>query len=246
MTPSQFLLRSSSTTTSSSSSLLSSIAQLFCYFTVLRLAPGRASIYTTTARSRIHLDHPRSDLARTQPRFQPQFLPFEFTEQALILGCYCNSYKITMVTSGDVYHEASLAVLPTSDHDHSRGRKRDRVSTRPDVKSVRPDESSTLRGRSRRRSPSPHSLVSRDTSPTVMSPTRRLLLRGRLRESRREHCPSRAASPSQQAFRRQQRTRSRSRGPRLEQELHRSLDLLSSLRNEVFLVEKATDDKEKS
>ncbi|KAM0259042.1 hypothetical protein ACHAQJ_003542 [Trichoderma viride] len=139
-----------------------------------------------------------------------------------------------------------MTVVPPTDNDGSRGRTRDRDI--PNSKSLRPDESSTLRGRSRRRSISPFSLTSRTSSPSVKSSANRLILHNRLREKRREHCPSRIASPAgQDVFQPQQRMRSRSRGhrvPRLsraEQELHRHVDHLSSLRNEVFLSDEETN-----
>lgn len=142
------------------------------------------------------------------------------------------------VTFGDCPTMASPAVV---DFDIMRGRKRDRSMTRAQVRSIRcapSDESSTLRGRSRCRATSP-SQASRTSSPTLISPTSRRLLQARLR---REHCPSRATSPSgqQRAFRRRQRTRSRSRGPppllQLELESPRATgDMFSGLRNELHV-----------
>ncbi|KAK5998692.1 hypothetical protein PT974_01074 [Cladobotryum mycophilum] len=144
-----------------------------------------------------------------------------------------------MATVTETYREIALAIGPSTDHDNMRGRTRDRSVARS--KSIKPDESSTLRGRSRRRSISPFTRASRATSPAVLSPANRLqFLHGRLQDKRREHCPSRVSSPVERAFRRRQRTRSRSRGPRVEQELHRSLDILSGLRNEVFLSDEET------
>ncbi|KAF4471511.1 branched-chain amino acid aminotransferase [Fusarium albosuccineum] len=137
------------------------------------------------------------------------------------------------------FAEPPTIISPTAEHDVMRGRKRERSMTRGNVRSIRcapSDESSTLRGRSRRRAVSPSlGYTSRASSPRrVLSPTRRRLLHARLR---REHCPSRVASPveQQRPFRRRQRTRSRSRGPRLEMELEaaRQADILSGLRNEV-------------
>ena len=131
--------------------------------------------------------------------------------------------------------------LGAADHEAMRGRKRDRSMTRTSVKVIGPDESSTLRGRSRRRANSPLGYASRNTSPSLISPTRQRMLYDRLRGSRREHCPSRPVSPSgQERLRRRRRTRTRSRGPKLELDLTRSLDLLSSLRNEVRLDEDDT------
>ncbi|KAM5348041.1 hypothetical protein ACJ41O_007865 [Fusarium nematophilum] len=150
------------------------------------------------------------------------------------------------MTSGGASGKASFAepptvVSPTAENDVMRGRKRERSMTRgTNLRALRAapsDESSTLRGRSRRRAVSPSlGYTSRASSPRrVLSPTRRRLLHARLR---REHCPSRVASPveQQRPFRRRQRTRSRSRGPRLEMELEasRQADVLSGLRNEVL------------
>lgn len=147
-----------------------------------------------------------------------------------------------MAPPNDPFRDIKMTVIPPPDHDGFRGRTRDRNV--PTSKSLRPDESSTLRGRSRRRSISPFSLTSRTSSPSVKSSANRLILHNRLREKRREHCPSRIASPaSQDVFQSQQRmrSRSRSRGPRVEQELHRPVDHLSRLRNEVFLSDEETD-----
>ncbi|KAH6607634.1 branched-chain amino acid aminotransferase [Trichoderma cornu-damae] len=152
-----------------------------------------------------------------------------------------------MAPPGDSFRDIKMTVVPPTDHDGSRGRTRDRNI--PNSKSLRPDESSTLRGRSRRRSVSPFNLTSRTSSPSVKSSANRLMLHNRLREKRREHCPSRMASPAsqevfqqqqQQQQQKQQRMRSRSRGPRMEKDLHRPVDLLSSLRNEVFLSDEET------
>ncbi|KAH7017310.1 hypothetical protein EDB80DRAFT_280684 [Ilyonectria destructans] len=137
------------------------------------------------------------------------------------------------------FAEPTIIVSPTADHDAMRGRKRDRSMNRRSVRPIRcapSDECSTLRGRSRRRATSPAlGYSSRATSPRVSSPTRKRLLHARLR---REHCPSRVASPveQQQVFRRRQRTRSRSRGPRadMEHEPPRLADVLSGLRNELL------------
>lgn len=99
------------------------------------------------------------------------------------------------------------------DADHARGRSRVRTLSRTSVgKSVRPDESSTLRGRSRRRAASPSGFASRNPSPSLGS-----ILHHKLNQSsRREHCPSRTASSSStrrqnSPRRRHQRARSRSR-----------------------------------
>ncbi|SPJ70763.1 uncharacterized protein FTOL_00491 [Fusarium torulosum] len=160
------------------------------------------------------------------------------------------------------YSEPPAIISPTADHDVLRGRKRERSMTRGSVRSFRaapPDESSNLRGRSRRRAASPAlSYTSRPSSPRrVPSPTRRRLLHARLR---REHCPSRVASPAEQQLqlqlqlqqhrpvRSKQRTRSQSRGSRPEMELgvQQSIDGLSGLRNEVRASSSDTADETKS
>ncbi|KAL7921139.1 hypothetical protein ACQKWADRAFT_314192 [Trichoderma austrokoningii] len=149
-----------------------------------------------------------------------------------------------MAPPADSFSDIKMAVVSPADHDGFRGRTRDRNT--PSSQSLRPDESSTLRGRSRRRSISPFSLASRTSSPSAISSANRLILYNRLREKRREHCPSRIASPaSQDGFQPQRRmrsrSRSRSRGPRAEQEPHRHVDHLSRLRNEVFLSDEETE-----
>ncbi|KAG5917812.1 hypothetical protein E4U53_004154 [Claviceps sorghi] len=132
-----------------------------------------------------------------------------------------------------------VAASATND-DVSRGRKRSRsLSRTARSRSLRPDESSTLRGRSPRRATSPFQLYSRNTSPAALkSSTSHLLLCNRLRRARREHCPSRTASPAERTVGRRQRSRSRSRSrnrrPRRDHEPVRSPDVLSRLRNEVF------------
>lgn len=142
-----------------------------------------------------------------------------------------------LTEAGDVLRDAAHLA---ADQEVSRGRKRSRSTSRAATsKSLRPDESSTLRGRSPRRATSPFPLPSRNTSPSILrSPTSQILLYNQLRRARREHCPSRTASPSDRSFRRRQRTRSRSRsrsrGSRRDHEPVRSPDILSSLRHEVF------------
>jgi hypothetical protein len=137
----------------------------------------------------------------------------------------------------------TMAPSPTTDQDVARGRRRDRSMTRVTNNSVRADESSTLRGRSRRRATSPPAGPSRGSTPSLMSPTRQLLLHNRLRETRRQHCPSRKQSPTGQPAlqrRRRQRSRSRSRGLHLDLELHRGVDHSSGLRHEVLVDEGST------
>lgn len=93
---------------------------------------------------------------------------------------------------------------------------RGRSTTRGPMGALRCDESSTLRGRSPRRASSPLDLV----APTL-----------RLRRARRDHCPSRVASPSgcRAALRPRPRPRPRP-GPRSWSPL---TDGVSGLRNEV-------------
>lgn len=127
--------------------------------------------------------------------------------------------------------------------DMMRGRTRHRCHNRDSApNSERADESSTLRGRSRQRALSPRGSASRNQSPSLLSPTRHLALSNRFRDSRREHCPSRATSPSGRKAslrvrNRGNRSRSSSRGPRAEG--HRTVDSQSSLRHEVFAEEAA-------
>jgi hypothetical protein len=128
----------------------------------------------------------------------------------------------------------SGAVMPMSvDLDDSRGRRRDRSQPRASASSLRTDESSTLRGRSRHRAVSPHTQSSRTST---LSSTRQLLLQNRLRDTRREHCPSRKQSPSGQSIlMRRQRSRSRTRTSQFELDVYRPSDHTSSLRREVFM-----------
>ncbi|KAK7218462.1 hypothetical protein V2G26_006465 [Clonostachys chloroleuca] len=120
--------------------------------------------------------------------------------------------------------------------ENMRGRTRDRRRVPSGSKAERADESSTLRGRSRHRASSPLGSYSRNPSPSLKSPNRHLFLLNRVRDSRREHCPSRVPSRSDRtaSLRRGQRTRSCSRGP----QARRAVDHPSSLRNE-FLAEDA-------
>lgn len=146
----------------------------------------------------------------------------------------------TLVESGSAFREVGTSGPMAAEQETARGRKRSRSMTRRPTTTFRPDESSTLRGRSPRRATSPFPLPSRNTSPALRSPTSHILLVHQLRRARREHCPSRPASKSDQSsLRRTQRTRSKSRGPRisLAQEAFRSPDNFSSLRNEVRLLE---------
>ncbi|KAI9171015.1 hypothetical protein HJFPF1_00494 [Paramyrothecium foliicola] len=126
---------------------------------------------------------------------------------------------------------------PIADPDVVRGRRRDRSQTRVGMNSARADESSsTLRGRSRRRKAlSPYGQPSAASTPALLSPTRQLLLHNRLRDTRREHCPSRRQTPTgQTVFHRRQRSRSRSRGPRVDMETYHTAEHSSSLRHEVL------------
>ncbi|KAK1961044.1 hypothetical protein LY78DRAFT_589530 [Colletotrichum sublineola] len=105
------------------------------------------------------------------------------------------------------------------DPDTHRGRKRDRSLTRCDLEATHyggTGESSTLRGRPRRRSTSPVAPLSRASSrgipSTSVSPMRKRLLHIVL-DRRRGQSPSRSRSPNHQQAprRRRHRTRSRSR-----------------------------------
>lgn len=108
------------------------------------------------------------------------------------------------------------------DHEAStRGRQRHRSPTRPEIRALRAEESSTLRGRSRRRqSPSPHrSAASNTTTATAAvtatsSPRASVLLspagiRLSTEKRRREHCPSRRSASRRVVRRRMSRSRVR-------------------------------------
>ncbi|KAK2022847.1 hypothetical protein LX32DRAFT_657400 [Colletotrichum zoysiae] len=106
------------------------------------------------------------------------------------------------------------------DPDTHRGRRRERSLTRCGLEVTHyggTGESSTLRGRPRRRSTSPVALSSRASSraipSTSVSPMRKRLLRIVLFDRRRSQSPSRSRSPNHQQAprRRRHRTRSRSR-----------------------------------
>ncbi|OAR00089.1 hypothetical protein LLEC1_01079 [Akanthomyces lecanii] len=121
------------------------------------------------------------------------------------------------ITSDVNYPEMALPHAVDID---MRGRKRHRSPTRPEIRALRTEESSTLRGRSRHRSISPHRsqtrsrAQSRARSPAPRtSNALRLAYHARQREARRDHCPSRATSPhpTEPVYRRQQRTKSRNR-----------------------------------
>lgn len=146
-----------------------------------------------------------------------------------------------------IYSEQSS--LPTSTMQVSeimRGRTRHRSHVRSTVKVERPDESSTLRGRSRERASSPRGPTSRNHSPSLMSPSRHLAISNRLRDSRREHCPSRATSPSgrKDSLRRGRGTRGRSTSRGRRTEGHRAVDSQSGLRHEVFAEDTTTVNNE--
>ncbi|CAM1511600.1 Fc.00g091130.m01.CDS01 [Cosmosporella sp. VM-42] len=155
------------------------------------------------------------------------------------------------MTKGVVHGTAEPPTImaPAAEHDGIRGRKRDRSVTRSSVRTIRcppSEDASTLRGRSRHRATSPWGYTSRAASPSVNSPNRKRLLHARLR---REHCPSRVATPAQEQIRRRQRTRSRSRGPQFDHEVEasRAGDALSGLRNEVLADhEEENEELEKS
>ncbi|KYK59187.1 hypothetical protein DCS_00317 [Drechmeria coniospora] len=137
------------------------------------------------------------------------------------------------------FRQPTIMLTPPVDHDLGRGRKRYRSTTRSTVKGLRPEESSTLRGRSPRRATSPFPPASRNSSPSMLSSATQMLHDNQLRSARREHCPSRTGgtrSEQQPPRRRQQRTRSRSRGPpRAELHRHRLADMpSSSFRNKLL------------
>jgi hypothetical protein len=142
--------------------------------------------------------------------------------------------------------------MDTREGSSARGRQRGRSLTRSRAprKSLRTDETSTLRGRSRERALSPHGgrsprTTSNSASTSLMSPSRQLLHSLRIPESRRrQHCPSRATSPSRRSSpsslavrRTRTRSRRRSPAPRAVLESSRfSLDhhQLSGLRHEIL------------
>ncbi|KAH6702528.1 hypothetical protein EV126DRAFT_507616 [Verticillium dahliae] len=120
----------------------------------------------------------------------------------------------------------------------NRGRKRHRSLTRcnASVKCGTSGESSTLRGRPRRRSTSPYGAASRTTSRGAMdgsaSPARKRLLRVVVLDRRRSQSPSRSRSPNrrqQNAARRRQRTRSRSRSHDEKSSLCRATGMASGM-----------------
>ena len=119
-----------------------------------------------------------------------------------------------MAANGENERQSRSLHRPTDPEAVTRGRKRNRSPTRPEIRSLRSDvEASTLRGRSRCRSRSRASF--RELS-SLRSPSRKRVERSRPRELRREHCPSRAPSraPSRpRTQRRRQRTQSRSGSP---------------------------------
>ncbi|KAF6837500.1 hypothetical protein CMUS01_05010 [Colletotrichum musicola] len=128
------------------------------------------------------------------------------------------------------------------DPDAHRGRKRHRSLTRCDMTATHyggTGESSTFRGRPRRRSTSPLPASSRASSRTILnpsvSPTRKRLLRVVLMDRRRSQSPSRSRSPNHQQAppRRRQRTRSRSRTH--TKETCQTKDQIPRLRPEALL-----------
>ena len=131
----------------------------------------------------------------------------------------------------------------TPEPDGHRGRKRHRSLTRCELEGVNvggTGESSTLRGRTRRRSTSQLDAASRTGShshvePSV-SPARKRLLRVLVLDRRRSQSPSRSRSPNNfQKSRRRQRTRSRSRSHgHGEEPTYRAGDQSTRLRQEVL------------
>lgn len=128
--------------------------------------------------------------------------------------------------------------------DSLRGRKRHRSLTRCEVQGANLGEtgdSSTLRGRTRRRSTSLVNATSRAASASrghtenSMSPARKRLLRVVALERRRSQSPSRSRSPNglQISLRRRQRTRSRSRN-HVDEAAYRPEDQYARLRQDVL------------
>ncbi|EFQ27638.1 hypothetical protein CGRA01v4_02985 [Colletotrichum graminicola] len=120
------------------------------------------------------------------------------------------------------------------DPDTHRGRRRERSLTRCDLEATHyggTGESSTLRGRPRRRSTSPVALSSRASSRAIpsnsVSPTRKLLLRIVLLDRRRGQSPSRSRSPNHQQAPRRRRHRTRSRSRTHTKEVYQAKDQLS-------------------
>ncbi|KAK1997151.1 hypothetical protein LX36DRAFT_84833 [Colletotrichum falcatum] len=119
------------------------------------------------------------------------------------------------------------------DPDTHRGRKRDRSLTRCDLEATHyggTGESSTLRGRPRRRSTSPVAPSSRASSraipSTSVSPMRKRLLRIVLLDRRRGQSPSRSRSPNHQQAPRRRRHRTRSRSRTHANEVYQAKDQL--------------------
>jgi hypothetical protein len=156
----------------------------------------------------------------------------------------------------DYESSSNVARMNNGEAASSRGRQRGRSLTRSREprKPLRADETSTLRGRSRQRALSPLGArsprnTSASASASLMSPPRQLLHNLRIPNSRRrEHCPSRATSPSRPSrpsspsslVARRTRTRSRRRSPapraviessRFSLEHHQ----LSGLRHEILV-----------
>ncbi|CEJ88132.1 hypothetical protein VHEMI04620 [[Torrubiella] hemipterigena] len=129
------------------------------------------------------------------------------------------THTTAMAANMDLERQPRSLHRSTDSETVTRGRKRDRSPTRPEIRSLRGDvESSTLRGRSRGRSRSRPAF--RDASSSVRSPSRKRIEHNRPRDARREHCPSRTRSPSRhRALRRRQRTRSRTRASFAESDM---------------------------
>ncbi|GKT59123.1 hypothetical protein ColTof4_12584 [Colletotrichum tofieldiae] len=133
------------------------------------------------------------------------------------------------------------------DPDTHRGRKRDRSLTRCDLEATHyggTGESSTLRGRPRRRSTSPVVLSSRASSraipSTSASPMRKGSLRMVLLDRRRCQSPSRSRSPNQQQAPRRRRHRTRSRSRTHAKEMYQVKDQLPRPRQEQLYKKAST------
>lgn len=153
----------------------------------------------------------------------------------------------------------ATSFAPTPEAESHRGRKRHRSLTRCGTTAVNgggSGQSSTFRGRPRRRSTSPLGAASRHPSrgpvDASLSPARKRLLRIVVidREQRRSQSPSRSRSPrcqqqkKQQQSRRRRRTRSRSRNH--EEKAYLYEEPGTDLRHEVLLrrANRPVEDKE--
>ncbi|GKT48543.1 uncharacterized protein ColSpa_08724 [Colletotrichum spaethianum] len=137
------------------------------------------------------------------------------------------------------FREVTPRTFSPDPADTHRGRKRDRSLTRCDLEATHyggTGESSTLRGRPRRRSTSPVALSSRTSSraipSTSVSPMRKRLLRVVLFDRRRSQSPSRSRSPNHQQAPRRRRHRTRSRSRTHTKDMYQATDQLPRPRQE--------------